>query len=407
MNEDAISRSEIMKREIGKIQDESETLTIQLQRVQEEVHKNKEMRRQEIFEIRRKETETQPTVPQELQMPDVAPNTPPVEFIMTEFEKHKQDKDKWFSEPFYTHPRGYKLRLHVHANGSSKGKNTHVSVGVCLMQGDFDNDLSWPFCGDVSITLLNQKDQQNSECQTVRFSEVNSDVNNRVIAGESAPHARLINQFLPHSQLGHNPAKSCQFLKDNCLHFMVTQIVLLKPLQRLEMNQVAVKEQCLAIESCVCLPPFQFTMRDFEEKKTNADEWYSPTFYTHPRGYRMCLRVHANGYGSGEDTHLSVYVFLMKGEWDNYLQWPFRGNITVQLLNQIQDKGHREYTTHFTDTTSDDCAGRVTIGERSATGRGWPRFISHEALSYDPTENCQYSKYNCLQFRIVKVELKT
>ena len=48
----------------------------------------------------------------------------------------------------------------------------------------------------------------------------------------------------------------------------------------------------------------------------------------------MCLRIDANGWGIGRGTHVSVSVFMMKGEFDSHLQWPFKGEVTVQLVNQ-------------------------------------------------------------------------
>ena len=43
----------------------------------------------------------------------------------------------------------------------------------------------------------------------------------------------------------------------------------------------------------------------------------------------------------------------MKGENDAMLQWPFKGDVTIQLLNWREDKGHVEKTVHFNDNTSD------------------------------------------------------
>ena len=74
---------------------------------------------------------------------------------MTEFEKHKRDSDIWFSEPFYSHPHGYKLCLKVDANGFSSAKGTHVSVAVRLMRGQFDDQLQFPFNGKITIQLIN------------------------------------------------------------------------------------------------------------------------------------------------------------------------------------------------------------------------------------------------------------
>ena len=44
----------------------------------------------------------------------------------------------------------------------------------------------------------------------------------------------------------------------------------------------------------------------------------------------MCIRVDANDSDAG--THVSVFVYLMRGEYDSRLVWPFRGDITIQLV---------------------------------------------------------------------------
>ena len=46
----------------------------------------------------------------------------------------------------------------------------------------------------------------------------------------------------------------------------------------------------------------------------------------------MCLRVDANGNKDGAGTHVSVSVNLMRGEHDDKLTWPFRGDITIKLV---------------------------------------------------------------------------
>ena len=50
----------------------------------------------------------------------------------------------------------------------------------------------------------------------------------------------------------------------------------------------------------------ELTMAKFNEYKRDNDSWYSPPFYTHLNGYKMCLRVDANGIASARGTHLTV-----------------------------------------------------------------------------------------------------
>ena len=54
----------------------------------------------------------------------------------------------------------------------------------------------------------------------------------------------------------------------------------------------------------------------------------------------MCLQVDADGMEEGEGTHVSVFTNLLCGEFDSRLKWPFRGIVTIQLVNQLEDKKH-------------------------------------------------------------------
>ncbi len=121
----------------------------------------------------------------------------------------------------------------------------------------------------------------------------------------------------------------------------------------------------------------------------------------------MCLRVDANEVGDGEGTHVSCYIYLMRGVFDYHLKWPFRGAITITLLNQREDKNHHTDTFDFNDQTPDCMTARVTGGDKAGVNSGGrrPHFISHTELGYKPATNCQYLVNNCLYFR-VKVELR-
>ena len=131
---------------------------------------------------------------------------------------------------------------------------------------------------------------------------------------------------------------------------------------------------------------------------------FLPGFYTHHNGYKMCIRVDPNGVGAGVGTHISIYTFLMKGSYDDHLKWPFRGNITIQIVNQAGDHDHIEKTIPYNDETPDVNAGRVTRGERSI---GWGRyqFLPHSDLEYNAAKKTQYLKDNHFIVSVVKVEL--
>lgn len=48
----------------------------------------------------------------------------------------------------------------------------------------------------------------------------------------------------------------------------------------------------------------------------------------------MCLRVNLNGIDSGANSHVSMFVHLMQGEFDSVIEWPFPGSITLTIMDQ-------------------------------------------------------------------------
>ena len=132
-----------------------------------------------------------------------------------------------------------------------------------------------------------------------------------------------------------------------------------------------------------------FTMTNFQIHKKNDDHWVSQPFYTHSQGYKMCLRVTANGQGSGRGTHITVAVYLMKGEFDDQLEWPFRGDITIQLLNQ-QEGGHYSRTIYQAKGEK----SKASLGEKYICGWGISKFKSHSELFP------KYLRNDCLGFHV-------
>ena len=154
----------------------------------------------------------------------------------------------------------------------------------------------------------------------------------------------------------------------------------------------------------VFVPPPDIVMSDFEKHKEAGDSWFSPSFYSHIGGYKMCFGVVAKGQCDGEGTYVSIYCCLNRGEYDDQLKWPFRGAITIQLLNQSSDEGHWEETVQFDDTLDDMHSGRVVGKERATSGWGNHKFIAHDKLN---SENKEYRKNDCLKFRISKIVIKS
>ncbi len=135
----------------------------------------------------------------------------------------------------------------------------------------------------------------------------------------------------------------------------------------------------------------------FAEKKEKNMEFESNSFYTHPNGYKMILSVDGNGYNKYKGTHVSVWVYLMRGEYDDQLEFPFKGTITFELLNQLEDNNHHSDSYSYGGTED---SKRVMHREQSEVGSGVPAFIPHKDLDYNNSKNCQYLKDDCLIFRV-------
>ena len=62
-------------------------------------------------------------------------------------------------------------------------------------------------------------------------------------------------------------------------------------------------------------------MSNFSEYHCSGKVWHSPPFY-YREGYKMCLAVYANGVGEGAGTYVSVSLVLLRGCYDDQLEWP-------------------------------------------------------------------------------------
>ena len=70
-------------------------------------------------------------------------------------------------------------------------------------------------------------------------------------------------------------------------------------------DQINLQGDQMKLQMRRLVPPVDIIMDDFEKHKKIDDEWYSPPFHTHLVGYRMCLRVYANGFGK----HMCLCLF--------------------------------------------------------------------------------------------------
>ena len=97
-----------------------------------------------------------------------------------------------------------------------------------------------------------------------------------------------------------------------------------------------------------------------------------------------------------------VYIHLMRGDHDDKLVWPFRGDITIQIVNQHSDKNHHERIIHFNDVVAaGGYSDRVTSGEMSTHGYGYELVMPCSV--FESTGATQYLMNDCLKFRVTKI----
>lgn len=113
-------------------------------------------------------------------------------------------------------------------------------------------------------------------------------------------------------------------------------------------------------------------LTNVKDRTKDNEPYYFPAYYTHPRGYRMVLKVYVNGTDDGIGTHMSVYIVMEKGRYDSSLKWPFIGGVTISLLNQLEDDNH--HTKRLTFIRDDN----AKVGD----SWGYSQFISHSALYF-------------------------
>ena len=142
-----------------------------------------------------------------------------------------------------------------------------------------------------------------------------------------------------------------------------------------------------------------FTMPNFEEFKRDGDYWFSPHFYTHPNGYKMCLGVAADGFAQAKGTHVSVLVHLMRGEFDDQLKWPFCGRVAVNMMNQEENTNHVCWVFRLDDKVPPGVTERVVKETRNMKGFGLHQYLRHTNL------RPKYLKNNCLKLYVKNVEL--
>ncbi len=165
----------------------------------------------------------------------------------------------------------------------------------------------------------------------------------------------------------------------------------------LKAENISLKQQIEA-RSPLQLPPFYFTMNNYQQCKNEKRKITSPPFYSHPKGYKMRFQIYPNGFDSGLNTHLSMFVVIMRGEFDDTLQWPFTGRVTIDMYSckskqwtPIQVVDFKEYPIK----RGYDCI--------ASTGYGYAQVFTKDQVAAEYM--FKDGSYTFVRFRVNRVEL--
>ena len=123
-----------------------------------------------------------------------------------------------------------------------------------------------------------------------------------------------------------------------------------------------------------------FELKGFSTKQGH---WFSLPYYTYG-GYKMCFDVdidNCKDVDINEDLyyegHLCIRHYIMRGPFDDTLQWPFEGKVIVRIIDQSGDNHHFDY--EFDYSEADDGQGDRVI-DYSGNDRGLPYTPTSEQL---------------------------
>ncbi|XP_013389961.1 TNF receptor-associated factor 3 [Lingula anatina] len=113
-------------------------------------------------------------------------------------------------------------------------------------------------------------------------------------------------------------------------------------------------------------------------RKNLVESIISPVFYTNNKsGYKMQLQMYLNGDGEESRGFVSLFFVLLPVINDGKLDWPFKQNVTIKILDQSEQKRHIVYELQYDPDTEIE---NPIPTEDSFVAYGVPKFVRYEFL---------------------------
>ena len=152
--------------------------------------------------------------------------------VLENFRSLQHLKESWISPGFYSHIGGYKMRLMVFPlSETDENRNEYMGMYLQMLQGEYDDQLHWPFYGTVDVKILNQlEDKTHIEIKLLQSSSYSNESfrismvdkvrgsleSNMLVWGDK--------RIVALKYLALNTATNTQYLKENTIKFQVSNV---------------------------------------------------------------------------------------------------------------------------------------------------------------------------------------
>ena len=254
-----------------------------------------------------------------------------------------------------------------------------------------------------AVDVVMQNIQQEEGLKEKIKAEVKHDVEKLVEQKSRPPNAEDVEKFIDQESqsLKAEVRNGMEKLIEQKNRFLKAEV---RKVTEMFVNQ---KSQSLSVHTMpLPVPPFYFTLNNIEHYKENNFCWYSDPFYSHPGGYKMAVAIYPNGRSTGLETHLSIFVNIICGEFDNQLEWPCNLEVSIeawkqnthQWTNRRRISVSPRSTSYYYDAA---CAQKPTNSRRNS-GIGVPMYIDHYEL---PDYYTTHIRGDSVEFRVIDVTM--
>ncbi len=145
----------------------------------------------------------------------------PVNFEVTNIKSLQEHKAAFTSIPMYTHPEGYTFLVEVLPGGEGFAEETHLSLNIISLEGDYDDLLQFPVTFVLTIRIMNSYTEQSGHLTRELECVYEKPIPLIEIGGDF--------EFILLNQLYWNEKEQTQYLDSDRIKFQIVQVIISKP----------------------------------------------------------------------------------------------------------------------------------------------------------------------------------